>query len=93
MKNLLQVIMIIVLTATFGCSEKSVEKLSPKEVTRLYIKARKSGDTDTLRKILYMAPEISDKQRDGRLKSIISGSGEKKMLNMFFGRTGRLWAR
>lgn len=62
-----------------GCKKnKSIDKLSPKEVVDLYYKAKDKGNKDLLRQIIYFPPNISESQRKERLA--LTGAGEKGMM-------------
>jgi hypothetical protein len=87
-RNIMGVLACIIASAgllnIMGCGDKNLDKLSPKEVTELYLKARKNGNIETLRKIVYMPPETTVKERERWKKSMIVCDDEKMTKKIVF---------
>ena len=56
--------------------------MSPKNIVKLYYKARNSGNTELLERIIYFPPETTDEQRRAKIQSIVVGAGEKVIMRM-----------
>ena len=56
--------------------------MSPKNIVKLYYKARNSGNTELLERIIYFPPETTDEQRRVKIQSIVAGADEKIIMRM-----------
>jgi hypothetical protein len=53
---------------------------SPKSIVKRFYKARNSGNTELLKKIIYFPPETTEEQKQAKVESMLAGSEEKLIL-------------
>ncbi len=61
---------------------KDIKQMSPKEIMALYLKSREKGDIEMLKKIIYFSPEISEDEKNSKVRLAITGADEKTAMSM-----------
>jgi tetratricopeptide (TPR) repeat protein len=60
----------------------NLERMSPKEIMSLYLKSRNKGDMETLRKIIYFPPGMSEEEKTAKVRLATTGFDEKTAMSM-----------
>jgi len=83
---LLYIFVVLVAFSATGCGkDKSLDRLSPKEVVDLYYNARDNGDIELLQQIIYSPSGISGSQE--KAKSALTGADEKGVMRVIGAKT------
>jgi len=67
---ILVIIIVIVAAYKSNSAPKNIQKLSPKQSVNLYFKSCSNGDTETLKKIIYFAPNTTEAQKQKRVDAL-----------------------
>lgn len=87
-KTILSIVFIIICVIIHplffrGCASRNIIKMSPDEIVKLEIVSYMSADRETLRKILFFPPEMSEEEITQRLSTNVADTGEKMVRTLY----------